>query len=123
MQLIGLLALMGSLLQAPESPATDLVRQAEEKIEAGNFVSAEVLLQQALRQTPENTEALYRLGYVQYRRRRLALARSSFAAVVKLAPPAHDSRYFLGRISLLENKPKEAIQWLEPVVASGQTHF
>ena len=70
-----------------------------------------------------NTDALYRLAYVQYRRRKLVPARTNFAAVVKLAPPAHNSRYFLARISLLENKPKEAIQWLEPVVASNGSSF
>src|SRR5262249_46523363 len=38
-------------------------------------------------------------------------------------PPAYHSRYFLGRIAILENKPKEAIEWLEPVAASGYTNF
>ena len=53
----------------------------------------------------------------------LVLARSNFAAVLKLAPPAHNSRYFLGRISLLENKPREAVHWLAPVVAAGGSNF
>lgn len=114
---------MGILLYAQTSPAAKLLHEAEERIQAEQFDLAEWLLEQAVRQAPADTEALYRLAYVQYRRRKLPPARSNFAAVVKLAPPAHNSRYFLARISLLENKPKEAIHWLEPVVASGGSSF
>jgi tetratricopeptide (TPR) repeat protein len=122
MQRVAMLGLMGALLQAQPSPA-DLLRQAEEKIQTEELEPAEALLLQAVRHAPTNTEALYRLGYVQFRLRKLALARSSLVEVLKQAPPAHNSRYFLGRIALLENKPREAIGWLEPVVASGQTSF
>jgi tetratricopeptide (TPR) repeat protein len=80
-------------------------------------------LRQAARQAPADTDVLYRLGYVEYRQRKLAPARQHFAAVVKLAPPAHSSRYFLGRIALLENKPREAVGWLEPVVTAGDSTF
>jgi tetratricopeptide (TPR) repeat protein len=118
-----MLGLVGSLLQSQPVAPADLLRQAEEKIQAEQLDLAEALLQQAVRQAPADLQTLYRLGYVQYRRRELAPARASFAAVVKLAPPADNSRYFLGRIALLENKPKEAIQWLEPVVASNGTNF
>jgi tetratricopeptide (TPR) repeat protein len=123
MPVVAVLGFMGFLLCAQISPTAQLLREAEEKIQAERFDLAQGLLEEAVRQEPANADALYRLGYVQYRRRKLALARSNFAAVVKLAPPAHNSRYFLARISLLENKPWEAIQWLEPVVASGGSSF
>lgn len=112
---------MGALLHAQTSPPAKLLHEAETKIEAGQFDAAESLLQEAIRQAPADTDVLYRLAYVQYRERKLASARLNFVAVVKLAPPAHNSRYFLGRISMLENKPKEAIHWLEPVVAGGSS--
>ncbi len=100
---------------------SDLLRQAEEQIQKEQFSSAEALLGQTIRQEPGNVQALYRLGYVQYRQRKLSQARHSFAEVLKLAPPAYNARYFLGRIALLENKPREAIEWLEPMVASKET--
>jgi tetratricopeptide (TPR) repeat protein len=123
MRVVAVLGFIGALLQAQPSRPENLLRQAEEKIRAEQLDLAEALLQQAIQQAPANTDVLYRLGYVQYRRRNLASARSSFMAVVKLAPPAYNSRYFLGRIALLEDKPEEAMQWLEPVAASGGGSF
>jgi tetratricopeptide (TPR) repeat protein len=120
---LAVLGFLGFLLYAQTPPATKLLHEAEEKIQAERFDLAEGLLEQAVHQAPANTDVLYRLAYVQYRRRKLVPARSNFAAVLKLAPPAHNSRYFLGRISLLENKPREAVHWLEPVVASGGSSF
>jgi tetratricopeptide (TPR) repeat protein len=116
-------ALLVQLLLLAGTTAGDLLRQAEERIQREQFSSAEALLEQTIRQEPGNVQALYRLGYVQYRQRKLSEARQSFAKVVKIAPPAYNSRYFLGRIALLENKHREAIEWLEPVVASKETVF
>ncbi|HEX9370161.1 MAG TPA: tetratricopeptide repeat protein, partial [Roseiflexaceae bacterium] len=96
---------MEAWLHGQSSPPADLLGQAEEEIRGEGLERAEALLGQAIRQAPANTEALYRLGYVQFRRRKLPPARASFLQVLKLAPPAYNSRYFLGRIALLENKP------------------
>jgi len=123
MRFVAVLGFTGVLLYAQRAPTAKLLHDAEEKIQAEQFDLAEGLLAEAVRQAPADTDALYRLAYVQYRRRKLAPARSNFAAVVKLTPPAYNSRYFLARISLLESKPREAIQWLEPVVASGGGSF
>ncbi len=123
MRATAVLGLAGAMLQAQLTPTAKLLQKAEEQIQVERLDAAEGLLQTAVRQEPSNTSAVYRLAYVQYRRRELAQARVNFSLVVKLASPAYNSRYFLGRISLLENKPKEAIQWLEPVVASGDTSF
>jgi tetratricopeptide (TPR) repeat protein len=111
------------MLLCAEIAVTELLRQAEQRLDQEQFDEAELLLHQVLRAEPVNTQALYRLGYSQFRQRKLAQARQSFAAVIKAAPPAYNSRYFLGRIALLENKPKEAITWLEPVVASNEKIF
>jgi tetratricopeptide (TPR) repeat protein len=103
--------------------ADEVLRKAESLIEAEDFQAAEPLLERAVREDPGNIEALYRLGYVYYRQRKLEEARRAFTAVVKVAPPAYYSRYFLGRIALLETKPREAIEWLEPVAGSSQPVF
>ena len=111
------------LLLSAGTTSADLLRQAEETIQREQFSSAEALLAQVLRHEPGNVQALYRLGYVQYRQRKLSQARISFAEVLRVAPPAYNSRYFLGRIALLENKHREAIEWLDPVVASKEPVF
>jgi len=101
----------------------DLLRQAEIKIQAEQFEAAEPLLLKALKLEPNHTSALYRLGYAHYRQRKLDPARQEFGSVVKLAPPAYYSRYFLGRIALLEDKPLKAITWLEPILEARQSVF
>lgn len=103
--------------------ARELLQQAEVKIRADQFAAAETILLQARKLDPADVEVLYRLGYAQYRQRKLAAARTAFAEVVTRAPPAWYSRYFLGRICLLENKPREAVTWLEPIVAANQAVF
>ncbi|MFN0104051.1 MAG: tetratricopeptide repeat protein [Bryobacteraceae bacterium] len=101
----------------------DPVAQAEILIGQEEFAKAEEALMAVRRQQPGNTEALYRLGYVQFRQRKLAAAKQSFSAVVAAAPPAYFSRYFLGRISLLEGNAAEAIRWLEPLASSKKPVF
>ncbi|HUS04697.1 MAG TPA: tetratricopeptide repeat protein, partial [Bryobacteraceae bacterium] len=101
--------------QDPPSPAA-----AEALIEQERFPEAEQMLAQLRREPATAAAAEFRLGYVQFRQRKLAESRQQFSSIVKTAPPAYNSRYFLGRIALLENQPLEAITWLEPVVASGQ---
>ncbi len=100
-----------------------LLQQAEPLIEREDFAGAEAILVRAIQREPANAQALYRLGYVEFRQRKLAAARGRLGTLVKIAPPAHNSRYFLGRIALLENKPREAVTWLEPVVAARETAF
>jgi tetratricopeptide (TPR) repeat protein len=58
-----------------------------------------------------------------YEKRDLAGARREFLRIVDLAPPALHSRYYLGRIALLESKPAEAIRWLEPVAVADPPIF
>ena len=116
------LLLMPLLLRA-DTTVVELLRQAEQRLDRELFAEAESLFQQVLKAEPANTQALYRLGYAQFRQRKLAHAQQNFSAVIKAAPPAHNSRYFLGRIALLESKPKDAIAWFEPVVASREKIF
>ncbi len=95
---------------------------AEVLIEKERLAEAEQMLE-LLRAKEASTEVLFRLGYVQFRQRKLQSARDHFAAIVRGAPPAFNSKYFLGRIALLENRPAEAIAWLEPVAASRETIY
>jgi tetratricopeptide (TPR) repeat protein len=119
-----LLAVSIVLLAAAANGSTEQrLQEAEVLIEKERFPEAEALLVKAAAETPDNAQVLYRLGYARYRQRKLAAARQNFAAVVKLAPPALSSRYFLGRIALLENRHKEAIEWLAPVAESPEPVF
>jgi tetratricopeptide (TPR) repeat protein len=98
----------------------DPLAQVEALIGREEFTQAEAML---LTVDSKNMEARYRLGYVQFRQRKLAAAKESFLTVVGAAPPAYYSRYFLGRISLLEGKAADAVRWLEPVAASKEPVF
>jgi len=88
---------------------------AEALMNHERFADAVRLYERALQLAPADHEVRYRLGYASFRAGQFAQARAHLTAVVRAAPPAHYSRYVLGRIALLENKPAEAIQWLEPV--------
>jgi tetratricopeptide (TPR) repeat protein len=67
--------------------------------------------------TQTNSE-IYENARRLYEKRDLASARREFLRLVTSAPPAQYSRYYLGRISLLESKPAEAIRWLEPIASA-----
>ncbi|MFN9920419.1 MAG: tetratricopeptide repeat protein [Acidobacteriota bacterium] len=110
-----------ALLAAATLP--EMMSEAERHLQAERFPQAQSLLEQILERDAKYVEAHYRLGYVLFRQRKLTSARLHLSATVRLAPPAHHARYFLGRIALLENKPLEAISWFQPIAASGETVF
>jgi tetratricopeptide (TPR) repeat protein len=58
-----------------------------------------------------------------FAKRDLAGARREFLRIVELGPPALHSRYYLGRIALMEAKPAEAVRWLEPVATADSPVF
>lgn len=117
-QILGLALLLGTGY-AQEAPS---LFAAEALIEKDRFPEAERMLE-ALRAGDGSTEVVFRLAYVQFRQRKLESARRHFDSIVKTAPPAFNSRYFLGRIALMENRAAEAITWLEPVAASRETIY
>jgi tetratricopeptide (TPR) repeat protein len=118
-----LLASIAFVVSPANGSTQQRLQEAEVLIGKERFPEAEALLSRAAAQAPSDAPVLYRLGYVQYRQRKLAAARKNFEAVVKLSPPALDSRYFLGRIALLEDNPKRAIEWLAPAAESPQPVF
>jgi tetratricopeptide (TPR) repeat protein len=110
-------------VQAGPSPGNGLLQQAERLIQGEDFSAAEVLLRKALQAAPKDMEARYRLAYVQFRQRKLDQARRNFSLIVRAAPPAYYSRYFLGRIALLEGRPAEAAHWLKAIHDAGERIF
>lgn len=112
-------ALVATLPVAVRAQTNALIEEAEGLIAKENLAGAEAVLARAVRLQPANSQALYRLAYVEFRLRKLTAARGRLLAVIRLAPPAHNARYFLGRVALLENKPREAADWLAPVVAAA----
>lgn len=73
--------------------------------------------------TAQTTTDAYENARRLYEKRDLAGARREFLRIVASAPPALHSRYYLGRIALLESKPVEAIRWLEPVAGADPPVF
>ena len=110
-------------LSALAQSAQEALSKAEPLITAERFSDAEQILTSAEQANPDNVALLYRLGYVRYRQRKLQLAREAFSKAVKLSPEAWYSMYFLGQVSLLENKPAEAVSWLRPIVEQGEPVF
>jgi tetratricopeptide (TPR) repeat protein len=98
---------------ASAQTSDELLARAQRLIQTDHLEEARALLADGRRREPANVSVRYQLGYVLYRQRRLEAAKSEFEAVVKLAPPAPYSRYFLGRIALLENHPGQAAVWLD----------
>jgi tetratricopeptide (TPR) repeat protein len=92
----------------------EVLARAQKLIQGENLEEARSLLAEWRQRDPANVSVRYQHGYVLYRLRQLEAAKGEFLAVVKLGPPALYSRYFLGRIALLENRPREAAVWLEP---------
>ena len=105
-------------LAATADSVADLLQKAEELMKQEKLAEAEAVLLRARLAEPQNAGVHHQLGYVRFRQRRLGPAQIEFQAAVRLAPPALYSRYFLGRIALLQGRVKEAIRWLEPVAAS-----
>lgn len=110
-------------VQAVQSPGNGLLQEAERLIQGEDFSAAEALLRKALQSAPKDMEARYRLAYVQFRQRKLEQARRNFSLIVQAAPPAYYSRYFLGRIALLEGRPAEAANWLKAIHDAGERIF
>jgi Flp pilus assembly protein TadD len=107
------LAVLSLGVTASISAQTSQESLARALIQRDNVEEAREVLADCHRRDPDNVNVRYQLGYVLYRQRRLEAAKSEFEAVVKLAPPALYSRYFLGRIALLENHPAQAAVWLD----------
>ena len=66
-------------------------------------------------QTPEE---IYKKALQLFQAHDLSAARPEFSRLLQSGPLAIKAKYYLGRIALLESKPAEAIQWLEPVAAA-----
>jgi len=79
------------------------------------LTAASTLLFLATSARSESADQAFRKGTELFARRDLAAARQQFLRLIKTASFAPGSRYYLGRIALLESKPAEAIGWLEPI--------
>ena len=66
-------------------------------------------------QTPEES---YKKALQLFQAHDFSASRSEFSRLLQSGPLALMARYYLGRIALLESKPAEAVEWLEPVVAA-----
>lgn len=97
--------------------------EAESLLQQERLAEAETMLAALAQKDPSDAQVQFRLGYVQFRLRKLGPARQQFTAVLQTAPPAHGARYFLGRIALLSDQPVEAIRWLQPVVQARDNTY
>ncbi len=66
----------------------------------------------------QTAEETYKKALQLFQAHDLSAARPEFSKLAQSGPLAVKSKYYLGRIALLESKPAEAVKWLEPVVAA-----
>jgi tetratricopeptide (TPR) repeat protein len=64
-------------------------------------------------------DRIFRKGTELFGRRDLPAARQEFLRLIKVPSFSRQSQYYLGRISLLEAKPEDAIRWLEPLALTA----
>ncbi|MDQ6706212.1 MAG: tetratricopeptide repeat protein, partial [Acidobacteriota bacterium] len=85
---------------------------------APRLLAASARLIFAISAWPESADQIFQKGTELFGRRDLAAARQEFLQLTKTPSHAPKSRYYLGRIALLESKPVEAVEWLEPIAAN-----
>ncbi|MGI8989963.1 MAG: tetratricopeptide repeat protein [Bryobacteraceae bacterium] len=90
---------------------------------APRFFAVSAWLIFAISGWPESADRIFRTGTELFGRRDLAAARQEFLRLTKTASYAPQSRYYLGRIALLESKPAEAVEWLEPIALNTPPIF
>jgi len=66
----------------------------------------------------ETANQILQKGTELFQQRQLDEARREFLRLAQVEPGELKARYYLGRISLLESKPRDAIRWLEPIILS-----
>lgn len=82
---------------------------------APRILAASVWLIFATSAWSESADQMLQKGTEAFGRRDLTAAREQFLRLMETASYAPKSRYYLGRIALLESKPAEAVTWLEPI--------
>ncbi len=90
---------------------------------APRLLAASAWLIFAISVWPESSDQIFRNGTELFGRRDLAAARQEFLRLTRTSSYASKSRYYLGRIALLESKPVEAVEWLEPIAVNIPTIF
>jgi tetratricopeptide (TPR) repeat protein len=93
-----------------EPTNADIVRDAAMLAHTlGRFDEAIVLARKAIELDPLSVTAHYRLGFHSYYAGRFSEAETAFRKVLELNPQRPETRVQLGRISLAQSKPQEAL--------------
>jgi YaiO family outer membrane protein len=98
----------------PETPA-QLYQQGVAARHAGDHAKAIELLQQAVREEPENADAHLQLGLALMAAERDAEAETAFRRTLEIAPAYDDARIALSRLARRQGDAAGALSVLEPV--------
>jgi Flp pilus assembly protein TadD len=108
----GLIATVMMLLcvlpEASAQTGTDLFRNAQQYIGAGDFQAAAQVLETLKTQQPQNPQVFNLLAQTYHRLGRLDLARADYEKTVQLAPDSPDARYHLAMVLLDMNDAQTA---------------
>lgn len=86
-------------------------------------MAALVCLTFAISAQSESADQSFRKGTELFGQRQLATARQKFLRSLNSPSYGTQSRYYLGRIALLESRPAEAVKWLEPIALNTPPVF
>jgi tetratricopeptide (TPR) repeat protein len=88
---------------------------------SGRFQEAMVLYEQALRENPENVDALNNMGVLYMRDRDYPAAREAFSEAVRVRPNYVDAYYNLACVYALEERLIESLVHLEKAVSLDES--
>jgi Flp pilus assembly protein TadD len=86
---------------------------------ANELHNAERIFKKALELQPQSPDALWRLGHVYFRMKRLDLAKRYYLEAIDLGTNAAQPEYGLARVEALQGRPREALERLEAALRLG----
>ena len=105
-----------------QAPITELLREADAKIQEGKLVEAESLLQRAIQRAPRNAMAHNLMGIVLDQQGRAGEAERSYREALRLDPQLIGAQANLGVLFVRTKRPEQAIEAFEKVLRQVPNH-
>ena len=87
----------------------------------GDGARAQSLLTRAAEQMPDDLQVLYALGFAHLNQQQFAFAEQAFRKIIDASPAMHGLRGLLADVLLQQQRPDEALDVLQPLLADPAT--